>query len=203
MLLNIEAVGGARGFYGIPGMNPIKFDFGETELIFSGFMLSFFHAAAWAGLTFLIIWRLVRSTHGRGFLSVRDDEVAAEAMGINTTQMKVRAFVLSSFFAGVAGSLFAHFANYLNPSTFSFLKSVDALIIVVLGGMGSLSGSVIAAIFITVLPEALRPLQDITGIDLRLVIYALALILLMLLRPTGMMGSKELPQLWRRHGKSA
>ena len=113
-------------------------------------------------------------------------------MGIDTTRTKVRAFVLSSFFAGVAGSLFAHVTNYLNPSSFTFQRSVDAVIMVVLGGMGSMSGSILAAIFITVMPEALRPLQDLTGVDLRMVIYALCLILLMILRPKGLFGNKEI-----------
>jgi len=125
-------------------------------------------------------------------LSVREDEIAAEAMGIDTTRAKVRAFVLSSFFAGIAGSIFAHFTNYLNPSSFSFARSVDAVIMVVLGGMGSMSGSILAAIFITVMPEALRPLQELTGVDLRMVIYALSLILLMILRPKGLFGNKEI-----------
>lgn len=190
VLLNTQAVGGARGFYGIPG-------FSETGI--SRFMLAYSHSVLWALITFFVIWRLVQSAHGRAFQSVREDEVAAEAMGINTTQVKVRAFVLSSFFAGVAGSIFAHYANYLNPSTFTFQKSVDAVIMVVLGGMGSMSGSLIAAIFITVLPEALRPLQQLLGVDLRMVIYALCLIVLMILKPSGLFGKSEITDVWRKY----
>ena len=123
-------------------------------------------------------------------------------MGVDTTKAKVRAFVLSSFFAGVAGSIFAHYANYLNPSTFSFMRSVDSIIMVVLGGMGSLTGSLLAATFITVVPEILRPLQEVTGVDLRMVIYSLSLVLLMILRPQGIFGTNEifdyLPQSWKK-----
>ena len=146
-----------------------------------------------------MIWRLVHSSHGRGFLSVREDEIAAEAMGINTTGMKVRAFVLSSFFAGVAGALFAHVTNFISPSSFDFLMSVNAVIMVVLGGMGSLSGSVAAALFITLMPEVLRSLQEITGVDLRMVIYSLLLILIMIWRPQGLFGDREITDVWRKY----
>lgn len=186
ILLNTEAVGGARGMYGIPGPSEPKFILGYGLAIF------------WLLVTFFVIRRIVQSTHGRAFLSVREDEIAAEAMGIDTTRTKVRAFVLSSFFAGVAGSLFAHVTNYLNPSSFTFQRSVDAVIMVVLGGMGSMSGSILAAVFITLMPELLRPLQDITGVDLRMVIYALCLILLMILRPKGLFGNKEITDYVRK-----
>ncbi|MEZ0392305.1 MAG: branched-chain amino acid ABC transporter permease [Pseudobdellovibrionaceae bacterium] len=194
ILLNTQAVGGARGMYGILG--PTDWDLGG--FVVSKFVIGYTHALFWVVLCFLTIWRLIRSSHGRAFLSVREDEVAAEAMGVNTTQAKVRAFVLSSFFAGVAGSIFAHYANYLNPGSFAFMRSIDAVIMVVLGGMGSLSGSLLAAVFITVLPEALRPLKDLTGVDLRMVIYSLSLILLMILRPKGLFGSNEITDFIRR-----
>lgn len=197
LLLNMPAVGGARGMYGILG--PTDWNLGSLTI--SKFIIGYAHAIFWVIACFLVIWRLVHSAHGRAFLSVREDEIAAEAMGINTTQAKVRAFVLSSFFAGVAGSIFAHYSNYLNPASFSFNRSVDAVIMVVLGGMGSLSGSLLAATIITVLPEALRPLQEHTGVDLRMVIYSLCLILLMILRPKGLMGNKELTATWRKYGK--
>ncbi len=188
-LLNLDVVGGARGLYGIPG---------NTDFV------ACFHAFFWAGMTVLLLWRLVRSSYGRAFLSVREDEIAAECMGINTTRTKVMAFVISSFFAGAAGSLFAHTTNSLNPSSFQFVKSVDVVIMVVLGGMGSLTGSVVGAILVTVLPEALRPLQEYTGVDLRMVIYSLTLIMLMILRPSGLFGSREWSQLkfWRRNAPS-
>ncbi len=198
LLLNTQAVGGARGMYGITG--PTDWTLGGLTV--SKFVTGYTHALFWVVVCFVTIWRLVRSSHGRAFLSVREDEVAAEAMGINTTQAKVRAFVLSSFFAGIAGSIFAHYANYLNPSSFAFMRSIDAVIMVVLGGMGSLTGSLVAAVFITVVPELLRPLQQITGVDLRMVIYALSLVLLMILRPKGLFGTSEISDLIRRFRKS-
>lgn len=187
-LLNTPAVGGARGMYGISG--PSNWDLGFTSV--SRFMIGYSHALLWVLICFFTIWRLMNSAQGRAFLSVREDEVAAEAMGINTTKAKVRAFVISSFFAGIAGSIFAHYANYLNPSSFAFMRSIDAVIMVVLGGMGSLSGSLLAASIITILPEALRPLQEILGVDIRMIIYSLALIFLMILRPQGLFGKLEL-----------
>lgn len=174
ILLNMPAVGGARGMYGIPKI------------------ANFFWVASWTFVTVVVIWRLIRSTHGRGFLSVREDEIAAESVGIDTTLYKTKAFVISSFFAGIAGALFAHYLAYLNPSSFTFMKSFDAVVMVVLGGMGSITGSVIAAVFITILPEALRPLQEYTGTDFRMVIYALTLVILMLTRPEGLLGTREI-----------
>jgi branched-chain amino acid transport system permease protein len=184
-LLNMESLGGARGISGIPS--------------FPDFFTSYIYAIAWALICFFVIWRLVQSSYGRGFLSVREDEIAAQAMGINTTKMKVRAFVLSSFFAGVAGSIFSYVTNFISPSTFTFLLSVNAVIMVVLGGMGSMSGSIAAAVFITAMPELLRSAQDITGIDLRMVIYSLMLILVMIWRPKGLFGENEITTIWRKY----
>jgi branched-chain amino acid transport system permease protein len=193
VLLNLEVVGGARGMYGLPGN--------------TGFVACL-RIYLWAGATVLCLWRLIRSSYGRAFLSVREDEIAAECMGINTTRVKVTAFVISSFFAAVAGSLFAHTTNSLNPASFQFVKSVDVVIMVVLGGMGSLTGSVVGAILVTVLPEALRPVQELTGVDLRMVIYSLILILIMILRPSGLFGVRELTQMkffnrWRRNASAS
>jgi branched-chain amino acid transport system permease protein len=184
-LLNMDFIGGARGISGIPSL--------------PSFFVSFLYASFWAVICFFVIWRLVHSSHGRGFMSVREDEIAAEAMGINTTKMKVRAFVLSSFFAGVAGAIFAHVTNFISPSSFTFLMSVNAVIMVVLGGMGSMSGSIVAAVFITVMPEALRSLQQITGVDLRMVIYALLLIVIMIWKPKGLFGDREITDVWRKY----
>lgn len=184
-LLNMDSVGGPRGLSGIPSAGP--------------FIYSFIFASIWLLICFFTIWRVMHSSHGRGFLSVREDEIAAEAMGVNTTTMKVKAFVLSSFFAGVAGGLFAFFTNFINPSSFGFLSSVNAVIMVVLGGMGSMTGSIVGAVIVTLLPEALRPLQEITGVDLRMVIYSLSLILVMILRPQGIFGDLEITDLWRKY----
>lgn len=192
-LLNMDFLGGARGIHAIPTLS--------AGWGLSRFMSQFLFASFWCMVCFFVLWRVIHSSHGRGFLSVREDEVAAEAMGVNTTQMKVRAFVLAAFFAGVAGCLSAHVVRYINPGTFGFLRSVDAVIMVVLGGMGSMTGSIVAAVFITVLPELLRELQQWTGVDLRMIIYALSLILVMILRPQGLFGDRELPDViaaWRR-----
>ncbi len=173
-ILNIDSVGGARGMFGIPALT------------------SFSWVYAWVVFVLFFAWRMLKSSHGRSLLSVREDEVAATAMGVNTTKAKVKAFIFASFFAGVAGGLYAHFLRYLNPQTFDFNKSFEIVIMVVLGGMGSLSGSVVAAILLTVLKEALRPLQEITQVDLRMVIYSLMLIVLMLTKPNGLFGHREI-----------
>ncbi|MEO5969309.1 MAG: branched-chain amino acid ABC transporter permease [Bdellovibrionia bacterium] len=173
LVLNIDAIGGARGLPNIP------------PLTHFGWVYSF------VVLSVFFIWRLVNSGRGRALLAVREDEIAAEAMGVNTTRAKVSAFAIGAFFAGVAGGLFAHYLRYLNPQTFDFNKSFEIIIMVVLGGMGSISGSVVAAVFLTVIKEALRPLQEITKVDFRMVIYSLMLIVLMLTRPNGLFGNKE------------
>ena len=178
VILNIEKIGGARGFSGIPHWS------------------NFFWVYFFAGLTILVSWRLVRSSVGRAFLAVREDQVAAEAMGVDTTKYKVKAFVIGSFWAGVAGGLFAHYMMYLNPATFMFVRSFDLVVMVVLGGLGSISGSIIAAVVLTILPEGLRMAKGVlhTDKDPRMVIYALTLIVLMLTRPQGLFGRRELWQ---------
>jgi branched-chain amino acid transport system permease protein len=202
VLLNMPSVGGARGMAGIPRPGSIE----VGAYVLTPFYLHFLLSAFWVVVTFIVLWRLTRSIHGRSFLSVREDEIAAQAMGIDTTKVKVRAFVISSFFAGIAGTVLAHSSQYINPSMFSFARSVDAIIMVVLGGMGSLSGSVFAAIVVTLLPEfVLRPLQELLGLsfDPRMVIYSLALILFMIARPQGIFGTRELNDLWRRNERSS
>ena len=148
-------------------------------------------------LTVLVAYRLRESTHGRAFLSVRENEIAAEAIGVNTTRYKVSAFVLAAFFAGVAGALFAHqlgAGTASRPEEFNFMKSFEAVIMVVLGGMGSISGAAIAAVALTLLTEILRSVQDY-----RLISYALLLIIVMILRPKGLFGTREIWQFkWGR-----
>jgi branched-chain amino acid transport system permease protein len=141
---------------------------------------------AFAIITILISKRLRDSTHGRAFLSVREDEVAAEAMGVDTTGYKVRAFVISSALAGIAGGLSGAFEGNLAPQSFTFVRSFEVVAMVVLGGMGSITGSTIAAAVLTLLPEYLRSVAN-----LRMVIYSIALIVLMLVRPRGLLGTKE------------
>jgi len=179
LILNIDAIGAARGFTGIPPWN------------------NFFWVFFFAGLTILISHRLVQSSVGRAFLAIREDQIAAEAMGVDTTRYKVKAFIIGSALAGVAGALFAHYTPaYLNPNTFTFIKSFEVVAMVVLGGLGSISGSVVAAIILTILPEGLRMVKDYMpgGRDPRMVIYSIMLIVLMLTRPQGLFGRKELWQ---------
>jgi len=171
VILNIPTVGGARGFSGISRATT----FGHTFL----FMI----------LTVIIIKNFIATYHGRACIAVREDELASEALGINTTFYKVSAFTIGALFAGLAGGLFSHYMGYINPAAnqIGFLKSIDILIMVVLGGLGSITGSVGAAIFLTLIPELLRGLAEY-----RMVVYPIILILVMLFRPSGLLGGKEL-----------
>ena len=137
-------------------------------------------------ITILVVVNLINSSYGRAIVSVREDEVAAELMGINTTRYKVIAFVIGAMFAGLAGALYAHFFYIIKPETFNFLKSFDIRVMVVLGGLGSTTGAIIAAIFITALTAALQSFPAI-----RMILYALILIIVMIYRPQGLMGNKE------------
>ena len=155
---------------------------------------NFFWTFSMAALTIYVVGNLVNSTYGRGFLAVRDDEIAAEAMGINTTKYKVLAFVLAAFFAGIAGGLYAHFKQFIHPEGFNFMKSVDIVVMVILGGMGSTVGVCIAAVLLTILPEFLRYVATIQWLPdwlqqvaaNRMILYSLLLIILMLARPQGL-----------------
>lgn len=185
VVLNVDAIGGARGMPSIP-------QFSSFGWIYSVALLTIF-----------VVWRMIQTHQGRELLSVREDEIAAEAMGVDTTKAKVRAFVIGAFFAGVAGGLFAHYLRYLNPQTFDFNRSFEIIIMVVLGGMGSVSGSIVAALFLTGIREALRPLQEITKVDLRMVIYSLLLIVLMLNKPNGLFGTREFRDFFGRKKRKA
>ena len=169
VMLNLEITGGARGLAGIPVLTNVN-----TSMIV-------------AALTIFIIWAYMLSRHGRAVLAVREDEIAAEASGINTFRTKIVAFVIAAFFAGVAGSLYAHQIGVLSPTKFDFNYSIEILVMVVLGGMGSITGSTIAAVILTLLPELLRSVADY-----RMLAYALILILMMLFRPGGLLGRSEL-----------
>jgi branched-chain amino acid transport system permease protein len=171
IIQNTDAMGGSRGFS------------------VSGIYTTIFWTYSVAAITVYVVVNLVNSAYGRGFLTVRDDEIAAEAIGVNTTKYKVIAFVLASFFAGIAGGLYAHFIGYLTPEGFSFMKSIEIIVMVILGGMGNTTGVIFAAVLLTILPEVLRPVQEY-----RMVIYSLLLIILMLTRPQGLFGGIR----WRR-----
>ena len=175
---------------------------GPARIIHLGGALGFSHgqsynSLAWTwvgvGVTLLVAYRIRESSHGRAFLSVRENDIAAEAIGVDTTRYKVTAFVLAAAFAGVAGALFAHqlgAGTASRPEEFNFMKSFEVVIMVVLGGMGSISGAAIAAVVLTLLSELLRSVQDY-----RLIAYSLLLILVMILRPNGLLGTREL---WHR-----
>jgi branched-chain amino acid transport system permease protein len=158
-------------------------------------------------VTVIVMRNLLQSSTGRAVLSIREDEIAAKAMGIDTTRYKTLAFVIGSFFAGLAGGLFAHRYPTLHPSSFHFVKSFDPLIIVVFGGLGSVTGTVVAAFAWAISLEGLRLLPQ--GMELwRYVIYPLILLLVMLLRPQGLFGGAELgflkSRIWpRRNNRSS
>jgi branched-chain amino acid transport system permease protein len=191
-ILNTDFLGAARG------------------LRVSGNYTNFLWTFGTAAVAIYVVLGMVNSTFGRGFLTVRDDEIAAEAMGINSTRYKVLAFVIGALFAGMAGALFGHFTLFLTPEGFNFFKSVDIVVMVILGGMGSTTGVILAAILLTILPEILRalahtdfiaasqaavesvlkihlpPLQGL--LENRLILYSVLLIIMMLTRPQGLFG---------------
>ena len=184
IILNIPAVGGATGF---TNTTPIT---------------NFFWIFSMAILTILIVANIRSSTFGRALSAIREDEIAAEAMGINTTRYKVMAFVISAALAGVAGGLSGQlFANPLNPQNLNFVKSIEVIVMIVLGGIGSITGAVFGAATITILPEALRDV-DRQFPGMRMVIYSLLLILLMIFRPQGLLGRKEFSLDWFRRKKA-
>ena len=163
VLQNIDAVGGPRGLIGIPAY------------------ANLFWAYGLAAVAVYTVWALVNSTYGRGFVAVADDEVAAEAMGINSTRYKITAFLIGAFFAGLAGGVYAHFKQYIAPQGFGFDKSIEIVVMVILGGMGRMVGVIIAAVLLTLLTETLRQFGD-----LRMILYSLLIIVLMIARPQGL-----------------
>jgi branched-chain amino acid transport system permease protein len=176
VFLNIEYVGGAAG-------------------------MQVTHLTTWTYtfvcmfITLLVIVNFINSRHGRACISVRENEIAADAMGINTTYYKVLAFAIGAFFAGVAGALYAHNFYIIQPVNFGFLKSIDILIYVVLGGLGSLSGAIVATILLTIVSTFLQGYPET-----RMIIYSIVLITVMLYRPKGLMGTMEITdyfKLWR------
>ena len=168
VIMNIEYVGGAAGFKGIPHL---------TNFTWVFFTMLF---------TLFFIKNFVNSSHGRACIAIRENEIAAEAMGVNTTKYKVMAFTIGAAFAGIAGGLFAHQFYLISPNSFTFLSSFNYLIMVVLGGMGSITGSIAGAFVVTFISAALASFPEV-----RMIIYALALILLMFYRPQGLFGYME------------
>ena len=167
-VLGFTLTGGAKGLTGIPS--------------YTNFLNTFIVVA----ISLFLIHTMMKSRHGRAILSIRDNEIAAESCGVNTTYYKTLAFVASAFFAGVAGGLYAGCIGVMAPAKFGFMKSIEILVMVVLGGMGSMLGSVISATVLTILPEALRAVSDY-----RMVVYAVVLILVMIFRPEGLLGDYD------------
>ena len=164
---NVEFLGGALGLNGIPAYTTI------------------FWVLAFVALSVFVVTCLVHSTYGRGFLATHDDEIASEAVGLNTTRYKIVAFVIGAFFAGTAGGLYGHFKMTITPTGFDFTKSIEIVVMVIMGGMGNTLGVILAAVLLTLLPELLRPIAEY-----RMIIYSLLLIVLMLVRPQGLFNFK-------------
>ncbi|HQD05426.1 MAG: branched-chain amino acid ABC transporter permease [Dethiobacteria bacterium] len=163
--LNLEITGGAVGLRGIPK---------KTTLLWVVLAVL---------ITAFILNRIIKSRIGRALIAIREDETAADAMGINSTYYKILCFGVGAFFAGLGGGLFAHYMRFLHPKSFDFMKSIEQLCMVVLGGLGNMWGSFVGATILTVVPEMLRSVAD-----LRLLIYGAVLILMMRVRPQGILG---------------
>jgi branched-chain amino acid transport system permease protein len=175
-LLGFEEMKGARGMIGIPKV--------ASWLWIAFFLL----------MVIIIIRNLLQSSHGRAIISVREDELAAKAMGIDVARQKIMTFVIGSLFAGLAGGLYAHINGFLHPSKFDFIQSFDPLIIIVFGGLGSISGTVVASFAWALVLEGVLRLVLPPGFETwRYVVYPLLLLLMMLLRPSGLLGGFEFP----------
>ncbi|MBU5427047.1 branched-chain amino acid ABC transporter permease [Tissierella pigra] len=172
--LNIDYIGGAIGFNDIPQYTNWTWIFMMTVA------------------TVFLIKHFINSYHGRACIAIREDEIAAEAMGINTTFYKVLAFAIGAFFAGIAGSLYANYFYFIKPDSFGFMKSIDILVIVVFGGMGSIEGSILGAILLSIISLFLQGIPE-----LRMVVYSVVLFAIMVYRPTGLLGKGEF-KLWKK-----
>lgn len=170
ILLNMKITGGPMGLRGIPKKTNIFIVYIAVALVI--FSLN----------------RIINSRVGKSFIAIREDELAAEAMGINTTYYKILAFTIGAFYAGIAGGLYAFFFRYINPNEFGFSKSIEILCMIVLGGMGNIYGSILGAIIITVLPELLRSISPVIS-QYRMVFYGLSLVVLMIIRPEGILSN--------------
>ena len=174
---------GPMGLPGIPGFSILGF---QLSGIWSYLLL----VLVFVVLTIFVIKRIVNSPFGRILRSIREDEIASEALGKDTTKHKLLVFIIGAFFAGIAGSLYAHYITFIDPSSFTVMESITILLMVIFGGMGSISGSVVGAVILVVLPELLRFLGMPSSIaaPMRQMIYGLLLVVLMLKKPQGIMG---------------
>jgi len=174
-ILNIDAVGGARGYSGIPKL------------------ANFFWIYLFAAFSILVVYRVVHSSFGRTLIAIREDEIAAEAMGVDTTRSKVISYVVSSSLAGVGGGLFGHYLMYVHTNSFTFIKSIEIIIMIVIGGLGSITGSVLGAVLYITLTEGLRQFSEY-----RMILFSLLLIIIMIVRPQGILGHREFLTFFRR-----
>lgn len=174
LIQNMESLGAALGMIGLPKATT----FGWTY--------------TWLVLGALMLRNLLNSGHGRAFKAVRDNEIAVRSLGVNTTSVKVVAFVIGAFWAGIAGGLLAFKNQSISPNQFVYDRSIELVAMVVLGGTGSLSGPMIAAAVLTALPEVLRPIAAY-----RMILYAIVLVVMMIVRPQGLMGTRELSDVLR------
>jgi len=183
VIQNSQPLGGALGLTGIPKFTDFVWLYGAVII------------------TIVVIWRLGYSAKGRAIMAVREDEIAAAAIGIDTTRQKVIAFMVGAFFGGVAGAMFSLHERSITPGSFGMAKSIEIVVMVTLGGLGSISGAIAAAIVLTLLPEILRNVGAEIS-DYRMIIYSALLVLMMLVRPQGLLGGREL---WPRRffGKRA
>ncbi|MDN5302372.1 MAG: branched-chain amino acid transport system permease protein [Thermoanaerobacteraceae bacterium] len=168
ILLNLKITGGPMGLRGIPKVTNI------------------YIVAAAVIMVIFSLNRIMNSRVGKAFIAIREDELAAEAMGINTTNFKILAFAIGAFYAGIAGGLFAFLFRYINPNNFGFMKSIEILCMVVLGGMGNTAGAILGAAMLTILPEFLRSVSPVIS-QYRMVFYGLLLVVMMIVRPQGLL----------------
>jgi branched-chain amino acid transport system permease protein len=183
---NAEVLGAATGYFGDSpaGLPPYT---------------TFFWVYLWVLIVIVLVRNVTFSQTGRSLIAIREDEIAAEAMATPTTRLKVFAFTLSAATAGIAGGLFAHLQSGIRPEDFRFDKSIDMIVMIIVGGLGSITGAAIGGVFVAVSLELMRDLQEY-----RLVLYALLLVVIMLVRPQGLLGNRELgPALFRRARKAA
>ncbi|MCX7842253.1 MAG: branched-chain amino acid ABC transporter permease [Clostridia bacterium] len=181
IMVNLEGLtGGAAGLKGVPPFS----DSGDFIL---DAVIKFSWVYGFVIFTLVVVSNLIKSSPGRAIISIREDEIASNSMGINVPYYKMFSFTMSAFLAGIGGGLYAIYFGYLNPQMFGFLNSVNFVVIVVLGGMGSITGTILAGIGFTYIQEWLRIFKDF-----RLVIFGLALISVMLFWPKGLMGTNEI-----------
>jgi branched-chain amino acid transport system permease protein len=180
---NSPALGAATGYFGDSpaGLPPYT---------------NFFWVFLWAAAVIALVRNVTFSQLGRSLSAIREDEIAAEAMATPTTRLKVLAFTVSAATAGIAGGLFAHLQSGIRPEDFRFDKSIDMIVMIIVGGLGSITGAALGGIFVAVTLELMRGLQEYNLQEFRLVLYALLLIVIMLVRPQGLLGTRELTLGW-------